>query len=430
MEAPWSSSPARDLSTEKHLPGILFTAVLALTADARAAPLPALHLIDDRGQAIEKAVEACFRVELRTECQPVPAGEAVRPPASFYSLRIEGDSHGPIDLRREALQAQPDGSFRVTVPRKARLRIESGERRQPLTLSLYRPQDPTFREPVFRFRLEPGEHEMNVPAGELIASLALANNAPDLQRLSTQPGGRGRMTYHQRQHGYRESQSIDIQVEKDSPIPPVTLVLKRKSTVQGQILSAGGSPVPSAWIGSSGSSLEQGPFLFSEVRSTTDGHFEVETPPEPPRVFFSGPDCPLSWLDVPAGTGSDENASQDPAPFMLHCSSLPAALELTLVDETGKPLPHAGVILRQGSTIVPQGVLASHLRSLGLSPQTDGAGRLVLAGLSPGDYELFLSALSSESTIAGGRLQGWLTAVSLPFLQTTALQVTLTSSSR
>ena len=122
-------------------------------------------------------MEACFRVELRTECRPVPAGEAVRPPAGFYSLRIEGESHGPVDLRRAALPAQPDGSLRVTVPRKARLRIESGERRQPITISLYKPEDPAFREPFFRARLEPGENELNVPAGELIASLALANNA-------------------------------------------------------------------------------------------------------------------------------------------------------------------------------------------------------------------------------------------------------------
>jgi hypothetical protein len=136
-----------------------------------------LHLADDREQAIDKTVEACFRVELKTECRPVPVSGTVRPPAGFYSLRIEGESHGPVDLRREALPARPDGSLRVTVPRKARLRIESGERRQPITISLYKPEDPAFREPFFRARLEPGTQEVNVPAGELIASLTLANNA-------------------------------------------------------------------------------------------------------------------------------------------------------------------------------------------------------------------------------------------------------------
>jgi hypothetical protein len=730
---------------DRICPGILLTTALAFAPGASAVPLPPLHLVDDRGLAIDKAVNACFRVELRTDCQQVPAGEAIRPPPSFYSLRIEGEGHGPVDLRREALQVQRDGSFRLVLPRKALLRIESGERRQPLTLSLYRPQDPTFREPVFRLRLEPGKHELNIPAGELIASLTLANNAPDLQRLSAQPAGRYRMTYHPRQgwsllvrcreaatlqpvagaeaqaaavvgygqaerplaqsvsgpdglvllsglkaamasldirhprfipaeargltaspgsfafrevdlgtggrvvakitihgrpsagatcqvyallpdapdpkddpyrllweakvdpqgvcsssplaqgeyklrvriadstgqvnrwvsvvegqdtkvdvaltptrisgevrrggkpapgysveallidldkpqgsrgdvgdmatadeegryeltlwtpgwytlflrsaskvptaghkevttegdeektvdfdlgvsafrgsvvdqegrrvekatvalrwagllvastdangefeidvqgegtgtlfahkRGYRESASVDLQVERDSPIAPVTLVLERKNIVQGMILSAGGSPVPNAWVGSAGSSLEQGPFVFSETRSEADGHFEVETPPGPPRVFISGPDCPLSWFDVPG-----------PASAVLSCPPLPAALELTLEDDTGKPLPHAGVILRQGSVIVPQGVLASHLRALGLLSQTDGAGRLVVAGLSPGDYDLFLATLASESTVAGGRQQGWLTTVSLPALQTTAFQVTV-----
>jgi hypothetical protein len=733
--------------TKLSYPGILLAAALASAAGAQAESLPALHLVDDRGQPIDAAVEVCFRVELRTECQRLTAGGTARSPASFYSLRIEGEDHGPVDLRRDGLQAQVDGSFRVMVPRKALLRVESNGRQQPLTLSLYKPEDPTFREPAYRVRLSPGQDEVKVPAGKLIASLALANNAPDLQRLSTQPAGRYRVTYHPHpgwsllvrcraaatlqpvagaeahaaaavgygqperplaqsvsgpdglvllsglqaamaslevrhpsfipaaahaltaspgsfafrevdlgtggrivakvtihgrpsagatcqvaalssdgidpsddpyrllweatvdphgacsssrlaqgeyklrvriaessaqvsrwvsvseaqdtevdvaltptrisgevrrggrpapgysveatlidldqpkgargevgdaatadeegryeltlwtpgwytlflrsptkelaaghkevttegdeektvdfdlgvsafrgtvvdeegrpvekaavavrwagvlvagtdaqghfeidvqgegtgtlvasKSGYRESASIDVRVEKDAPIPPVTLILKRKSTAQGTILSAGGSPVPSAWIGSAGSSPEQGPFVFSETRSAADGHFEVETPPGRPRVFLSGPGCPLSWFDVPA-----------PAPAVLRCPPLPAALELSLLDGTGKPLPHAGVILRQGGVIVPQGALASHLRSLGLLSQSDGAGRLVLAGLSPGDYELFLSTLASESTIAGGRREGYLTTVSLPALQTTALQITLPS---
>lgn len=220
--------------------------------------------------------------------------------------------------------------------------------------------------------------------------------------------------------GYRESQSIEVRVEEGTPIAPVTLVLKRKGTVRGTVLSASGSPVPNAWIGSGGGSLERGPFLFSQTRSEADGDFVVEVPPGRPRLFVSGPACPLSWFDLPASAEPDEIP-----PPTLHCPQLPAALELTLLDDTGKPLPHAGVILRQGGTIVPQSVLASHLHLLGLSSETDGAGRLVLAGLAPGDYELFLSTLSSESTIAGGRRQGYLTTVSLPALQTTDLQVTL-----
>ncbi len=223
--------------------------------------------------------------------------------------------------------------------------------------------------------------------------------------------------------GYRESETVDVPVAEGTAIPTVTLKLKRKSTARGTVVSASGSPVPGAWIGSGSFLIEEGPSLFSETRSGSGGEFEVEIPPGPPRLFLSGPACPLSWFDLPAA----RNPAESPASPSLRCPPLPATLELTLSDALGRPLPHAGVILRQKGDVVPQGVLARHLQFLGLSPVTDGAGRLILAGLAPGDYDLFLSTLSSESTIAGGRMQGYLTTVSLPALQTTDLQVTIPS---
>jgi hypothetical protein len=239
-------------------------------------------------------------------------------------------------------------------------------------------------------------------------------------RFAIDVQGEGVGTLWAAKRGYREADPIDVSVKDGAAIPPITLVLRRKGTVRATLLSAAGHPVPGAWVGSSGFSLEQGPFLFSEARSGEDGVFEVELPPGPQRLFASGPNCPLSWFDPPAaGTGNTP---------VLHCPPLPAALELTLVDDAGRPLPHAGVILRRGGTIVPQSALASHLRWLGLPATTDGAGRLILAGLAPGDYELFFAGLSSESTIAGGHQQGYLTSVALPALQTTSLQVTLPAS--
>jgi hypothetical protein len=232
--------------------------------------------------------------------------------------------------------------------------------------------------------------------------------------------GEGTGVLYASKPGYRESSSVEVRVEKGAPIPAVTLVLKRKDTARGTVLSAAGGPVPGSWIGSGGTSPERGPFLFSATRSETDGRFEVEIPPGPPRLFVSGPACPLSWFDLPA-TETEGSAETLPA---LRCPPLPATLELTLLDDLGKPLPHAGVILRQGGTIVPESVLASHLQWLGLPARTDGT-HLVLAGLAPGDYELFLTTLSSESTVAGGRRQGYLTTVSLPALETTALELTL-----
>jgi hypothetical protein len=208
-------------------------------------------------------------------------------------------------------------------------------------------------------------------------------------------------------------------VAKDAPIPPVTLVLHRKSVVNGRVLSAGGSPVAGAAVDILVSTLESGPVPYRTARSDADGSFEVEAPPGPPRVFVSGPGCPLSGFDLPVPDAGES------APPALRCPELPAALELTLVDDRGHPIPHSGAILRKDGAIVPQHVLADHLRLLGLPSETDGTGHLILAGLAPGNYELFLNTTSSESTIAGGSRQGYLTTVTLPALATTEIQLTL-----
>lgn len=737
-------------STAAVLGAVLFSGLVS--AQAGAEP-PRLSVLDDLGRPIEETLAICYQVELRTDCGQVAPGAQVNPPAAFHGLRIEGEDHGPVSLRREALEIRADGAFQVKIPRKAWLRIEGSGPQEPLAVSLYSPRDnPTFRAPSFRVEWKPGEGEVKVPAGDFVASLSLAPNAPDLHRLTVAPASRVRLVYrprpgwslvvrvqsavslqpvsraqvelretvgygepdrpvsssgsgpdglvllsglppimaslavrhpdhvqaevhgltatpgtfafravdlgiggrivarvnvhgqpmagarcqvlaltsgpqarealrnlwegvtdaqglcrserlaqgiyklrvrtrhgdgqvnrwvtvpeahdaeedvalaptrvygeirrggkpvpgyrveamlldpdrppgisrgdisaeavsddegryemtlwapgrfglllrssagvptasrralttdgdeerqvdfdleatafrgvvvdeeerpveaarvalrwqglmvaqtdaegrfevpvegegtgtlHAMKPGYRESEAVDVQVRKDVPIPPVTLVLKRKGTVRGTVLSAAGAPVPNAWIGSGGATPERGPFLFSSTRSGADGGFEVEVPPGPPHLFVSGPGCPLSWFDLP-----NPGESADGAPAALHCPALPAALEVTLLSSAGKPIPFSGVILRRKGAIVPASVLLTHLQLLGLPGQTDGAGHLVLAGLDPGDYELFLSTRSSESTIAVGRREGYLTAVSLPALQTTELELTLPS---
>src|SRR5579885_3478464 len=154
----------------------------------RVAVAAPLHLVDDRGQAITLPLEVCLQVALRTECRQTASGEVFQLPEAFYSLRVEGEDHGPSALRREELRIQADGSFRAVVARKARLRIEMKDRRQPLTLSLYSPTDPSFREPAFRTQLAPDEAEVKIPAGAFLVSLTLGRNAPDLQRLKADPG--------------------------------------------------------------------------------------------------------------------------------------------------------------------------------------------------------------------------------------------------
>jgi hypothetical protein len=736
--------------------GLLSTFVVARAE----APRPvALHLVDDRGKPVEGPVEACFNVELRSDCQPVAAGAAAYAPPSFHGLRIEGEDHGPVTLRREQMRALPDGSFRVALARKAMLGVETKLRQKPLTVSLYLPQDATFREPFFRATLAPGQAQMRIPAGELIASLMVAGDAPDLQRLAAHPGQRLRLTYRQRQgwsvlmrcvaaasgrpvkgavvrvaddpgfgrpqrplaealsdahglalisgltastasvalrhpnflstdrygltagpgtfafreealgvggqlrahvsvHGrpvpaatcllvtpapgsanrrhperqiweggvdasgvcvsarlpagsyrlrvkvpqgdaqigrwvevheaqdsdedvaltpthisgivrragkpaatYRvratladlahpegsradasseatsdeegkfeltlwapgmytfrlrspagapvgghreittegdDEQKVDfdlaatsvagtvvdeqgrplaeanvgligweggivtdtdahgrfafevqgpgsgtlhahkigfrtaeeaVTLAEGAPASSVILVLERTSVARGTLLSAAGAPVPGAWVASTESGPEQGPHLFLASRSQDDGTFEVEVPPGPQRLFASGPGCPLAWYDLPPPatpdpTGGEADASALP-PASLTCPPQPAALELTLVDAKAMPIAHAALILRRGATVVPREVLADHLALLGLSAETDAAGHLVLAGLSPGEYELFLASSAYEDSIAAGLRWGFLTSVALPALETTEIQVTV-----
>ncbi len=712
---------------------------------------PLLHLVDDRGKAILSPLDLCFQVELRTDCRSVVPGKEVRIGTSFYSLRIEGPEHGPVRLRREELKAQDDGSYRIAVPRKARLRIDSGLRRDPLTVSLYAPASPTFREPIFRARLEPGETEAKIPAGTFIASLTLAQNAPDLHRLTAGPaehvrlglqprpgwslvlrcqgagsakpvhgaearaaeafgfgrkdrplavstsgpdglvllnglqasmanvsvrhpdfipgevqgltaspgtfafrnvdlasggrlaaritvhgrplarvrcqvyalapeapdpkqpyrqlwegradrsgvcradrmpqgvyklrlsipestarvdrwvhvtegqereedvalaptrvlgevrrGGRaaaeysvvafpigsgvpkgaksddcaegrsdedgkyeltlwepgrygfllrspsgstvvgtkelstdgdderkldfdldasslhgvvldatnrpvpeakvtllwwaggfatttdragqfeidaqgeGKMTLTAYKTGYLDSDPVETEIAKDTAPPPVTLVLKKKNSATGMVLSAGG-PVAGAYVASVGANSEGGPALYDTARSGMDGSFEVETPGGSPRVYLSGPGCPLAGFTLADPSASGASAP----PQTLRCPDTPASLEVMLDDAQGKPVAHAGVILMRDGVVIPQSVLAGHLRLLGLSAETDGTGHLGLAGLAPGSYDLFLNLFASESTIAAGSREGYLTTVDLPALETTELQLTL-----
>lgn len=750
---------------------ILRVALVALlpaaTAATGAGAQQLLHLVDDRGKAIAEPLEICFQLGLRADCRRASRGEDVPAPASFYGLRIEGADHGPLDIRREQLAPQPDGSLRIAVARKALLDVHwtkpaslgsSGAAvgNHPLTVSLYAARDRDFREPVFRAQLQPGTARVRVPAGEFIASLAMAPFAPDLHRLIARPAARVQLAYRQRpgwslvvrcragapshplrnaevklsaalgfglaeppiaaetsgadglvlvsgieatmvslaarhpdllpgraagvlaapgtfafqevellpggrvrvvvslhgrpvqaarcgiyevapaadavhqepkelwtgetnaagtcrsgllaqglykllvqvpqstgqvlrwvsvpaaaeveedlvlaptrvvgkvrrgsapaaayrvkaaprasgappgassgfpyqatsdeegdyeltlwtpgayllslsspsgaavsshrqlstdgdeeqkldfnldagslagavvddrgrplaeawvvvhfqglmtrlptddqgrfatdlegsgsatltagKTGYLRSDSLDLQVAEDQPISPVTLVLRPDTTAKGTLLTAGGTPVAGGWVASITSTSADGPHLYAFTRTGADGSFDVGLPPGSPHLFASGPGCPLSHFELPPVVRSDAGDGDAPPAPALRCPALPAAVQLTLADEKGQPIAHAALILRHQGTIVPQDVLAAHLTLLGLSPDTDGAGHVVVAGLSPGDYDFFANTVSSEETIAAGRHEGYLTSVSLPALATTELQLTL-----
>jgi hypothetical protein len=749
------------------MPRRLAFVLFALLCGAAAAPSSTaqelLHLVDDRGKALSAPVEVCFLVELRTDCRPAPSGGAMRTPPRFFGLRVEGEDHGPVRLRREEMTASPDGSFRVTVLRKAILEVQrprvsppmAGGPAKPLTVSLYPPGDRDFREPLFRAQLAPRTGQLRIPSGNFVASLTAAPYAPDLQRLSARPASRVRLVYRQRsgwslvvrclagaagrplsqagvqlraapgfgqpetliaeelsgadglalisgvqapvaslaavhggllpgqakglvaapgtftfqsvtltrggrlravislhgkpvagatcrifdvvpgapprqkelwtgevdgrgvclsaplpeglyqlavqvprstgavsrwvgivpeqdaeedvaltpclvtgrvrrgseaaaayvvhaqpvtadhpigapagladkattdeegryqltlwtagryllrvsspaggpisshkllatwgddeqkvdfdlnqgglkgtvaneegrplakawvgvtfldagsrvltdddghfqldlegsgtahlvagKSGYLRSDAVEVPITENETAQ-ATLVLRRDSTATGAVLTAAGVPVAGALVTSILSSPGAGPRLYDTTRSEADGSFEVRVPPGSPHVFVSGPGCPLFSAEL-LGARSDADAAAGAA-VELHCPAMPAAVQLVLVDDQGKPISHAALILRQQGAIVPQDVLAAHLTLLGLSPDTDGSGRIVLAGLAPGDYDLFVSLASSEDTIAAGQATGFLASIALAPLATTELQVTLPAPGR
>jgi hypothetical protein len=170
--------------------GLLLLQVIALLAVA--SPLASIRFVDDRGRLVGESLQVCFQVDLQPDCRTVSPGEPMRAPVRFQSLWVEGEDHGPVRRERSRLESEPDGSLRLAVPRKARLRLLRLPR-DPLTVSLYEPSDPTFRKPAYRASI--GYGELKIPAGDFIASFATPGHAPDLQRIVASPGAEVRATY-------------------------------------------------------------------------------------------------------------------------------------------------------------------------------------------------------------------------------------------
>jgi hypothetical protein len=259
---------------------------------------------------------------------------------------------------------------------------------------------------------------------------------------------------------FKSAGPVEVEVRDDQPTT-VSLVLVADQAARALIVDAGGAPVAGALGASVVNRPADGPQLYAAARSADDGTFAVGMPPQPALAFISGPGCPLFAAQLPApggaasGAGATDGGGDAPlagdagagggaapggdagyvgdagngeAPaVVLHCPPLPAAVERTITDKRGMPLRNAGFILRQQGVIVPQRVLALHLAMLGLQPTTDGSGHVLIAGLAPGDYDLFVATLSSEETVAEGLADGFLTSVSLAPLTDTELQLTLSS---
>jgi hypothetical protein len=153
----------------------------------------ALRFLDDRGEKIESALEVCFQTGLRVECKNLGPGESPAPPAQFLSLRVEGPDHGPVSLRYEDLEARADGQLLARVPRKALLQIDKLPT-EPLTVSVYDRQAPSFDKPLLKVA-GVGTEGIKIPTGEVLVVLSSGGQAPDLHPLSVAPGALSRVEY-------------------------------------------------------------------------------------------------------------------------------------------------------------------------------------------------------------------------------------------
>src|SRR6202035_1448524 len=105
--------------------------------------------------------------------------------------------------------------------------------------------------------------------------------------------GDGEATLRAVKVGYVPSEEMHVRVAQDAPIPTVTLVLKRKSSVRGTVTSAAGDPIAGALV-TSFAVTPGGVEAYRTSSSGPDGSFEAEViPGSPPRVFVDGPGCPL-----------------------------------------------------------------------------------------------------------------------------------------
>lgn len=206
--------------------------------------------------------------------------------------------------------------------------------------------------------------------------------------------------------GYAASDRKHVPFVDGVPASPVELRVTELDRLQGQLTTASGVPVSRGWVSSYRVGERGKPIHLATARTEGDGSFEL-SPAEGSvtLVYASGPGCPLDVFEVPVGAGEES--------LELHCAPAPATVRFRLVDEEAQAVPDQGVILRRDGVVIPEEVVETHLSLLGLPMASDGAGRLVLARLAPGDYELHLSASANESTVAQGLRHGFLTEIHL-----------------
>jgi hypothetical protein len=220
--------------------------------------------------------------------------------------------------------------------------------------------------------------------------------------------------------GYRESSPVEVALAGEED-PPIVVVLNREKLFRGTLLSAAGTPVAGALVGTLRSRFGDEYIEVITGRTDAEGRFEVApVTGARNRLYASGPGCPLSFFEPLDSKGE----------LALRCQGQPAVLDLTFRDVEGRPVSNAEVILRQGDVIIPKRLLSDHLAELGLRSQTDNSGRLVIPNLAPGDYDVFVANPVREGMIEAGSRTGYLTSARLTPLTTTELTLAVGAPAR
>ena len=159
--------------------------------------------------------------------------------------------------------------------------------------------------------------------------------------------------------------------------------------------------------------------LLGRALADGEGRFEVMAAENgPTRLFVTGGGCPLTSFDT-------QPTSEE---IVLRCPELPGSVVLYFQDTKGLPVAGRAVLARHDGGVIPAEVLRDHLSHLRLPAATDGSGRLLLVGLAPGSYDLYLAEATFPELIAQGASQGFLTTANLAPLATSELQVTIETS--
>lgn len=248
-----------------------------------------------------------------------------------------------------------------------------------------------------------------------------------MSHVGTRTGAEGRFAFPLREEAgeaevyarrIREpaSETVSLAISPGEPIPPVTLTLPDPPRIEGRLLSAFGQAVPGARVWSYRSSATGAPTPVGRDTTGPAGSFAVPPAADAPTwIYASGPGCPLS-LHAPPPLADGEVAE-------LRCPDAASALRLHMLDAEGDGLAARRLILRHDGRVIPSEVLAGHLAALGLPVGSDGRGRLVLAGVAPGEYDLYLRDASNEATVAQGLRYGFVVSTTLRPLAATDLEV-------